>query len=108
MEFLGTITATTGIGKTNVSTAVPFTVPSNVSHLFLESDTDGVQFEVGAGSLFVTSAANGARLFDAKSANTTQGPYSAGFSPYNATVAIWNPTAGTANVRVFGQRGARV
>src|SRR5882724_3801124 len=44
---------------TALAGGVGFSIPPAVNSLFLQSDTDGVQFELGAGDTFETTAARG-------------------------------------------------
>lgn len=96
MVFLGVISATAGAAQNNNHTATPFTIPAAVKRLVLQSDTTGVQFEFGQGGTFNTTAAHGAFL---PALNTPSAVYNTGGT--QPTVSIWNPTGGTALVRVY-------
>lgn len=89
---------------TPLAGGVSFTVPSGFTAIFLESDKDGVQFEIGYGEAFITTAARGALLFDAKAVNGQQGPFGIGRDTTPA-IAVHNPTSSASVVRVFGTRG---
>ncbi len=95
MLFLGNLAANAGAGCNNHTTAVPFDIPNAAKRLYIESDTDHVQFEIGAGTgdnydTFVTTAARGARLYGANDPYFVQEAFPVpqiGLSPTDAASA---------------------
>lgn len=81
---------------TPLAGGVTFLIPEAVKRLFFQSDTDGVQFELGTGASFATTAARGAFIV---AGSIPQGPFNTGGT--QPVVSIWNPTAGTAKVNVY-------
>lgn len=96
MIYLGVIRVTAGAAANNVNTAAPFVIPSAARALRLQCDTSGVQFALGAGTTFATTAAAGAFL---PAANVLSDAFVIG--NLATVVSIWNPTGGIVNVRVY-------
>jgi len=98
MIYLGKIIVPAGEGQNNFHTAVPFEIAHSVSKIFLAPDTAGVLFETPLGDNQTTEA-TGAPIGPA---NTLLGVLIGGAEP---SIAIWNPTAGEATVKVFRELG---
>lgn len=93
MMYLGTITVPTANVKSNVTTAVPFTLPKNVRALAFQSDTAAAFLKLGKSDVAAT-AATSRRL----------GQYE--WAEYLVKGVQWvasvrNDTGGDINIKVF-------
>ena len=118
MLFLGKLDIPSGQSVNNHSTVAPFDLPVGLKAVYLESDTDAVAFEIGAGTgtgldTFATTTARGQKLYNGATVNVAEGPFDvprfgiatgvgSGAAPKSVVrIAAFNPAGGAAVVRVF-------